>query len=69
MKILIILGISCLIVIILMWIIYTVNIHKVIKEQEKEISELRNALAKAKRLYKEPVYIEKDGRIPDFNGF
>lgn len=52
-----------------MWIIYTVNIHKVIKEQEKEISELRNALAKAKRLYKEPVYIEKDGRVPDFNGF
>ena len=62
----IILGIA-VIVIVLGLIGYMITTNSIIREQEKEITQLR-AMLKAEK-EKEPLVIEKNGRNPEFGGF
>ena len=63
----IILGLIALIVVVLGFIGYALTTGKIIREQEKEIANLKRQLKREKQ--KEPLYIERDGKNPMFGGF
>ena len=72
----IVLGLVALIVVVLGFIGYALTTGKIIREQEKEIADLKRKLRREtilynreKSLHKEPLYIERDGKNPMFGGF
>lgn len=69
MRVYIILGLICLIITICAWIIYAVNVHKIIRDQEREIEELHRELDKRQKVHREPTRLDNRNRVPDFGGF
>ena len=66
-TVLVVLGIFSIVVILSGFAGYMVNTNKIIKEQEKEIAQLRTALKRHEQ--RETLYIIKDGRKPQFGEF
>ena len=63
----VILGAIALLIIFAGFIAYAINTTRIIKEQEKEIAHLRTSIKRYKQ--RGTLYIEKNGRIPDFGDF
>lgn len=62
-----ILGFIAILIILLGFIIYSINTNKIIREQEKEIARLKTTIKRYE--HKEPLYIVQDGRKPKFGDF
>lgn len=62
-----ILGLCTVVIIVIGFIGYTINTNRIIKEQEKEIAQLKTTIKRYEQ--KEPLYIIKDGKNPEFGGF
>lgn len=66
-SLLTILGLVAVVIIAIGFILYAIMTNRIIREQEKEIASLKTKLKREKQ--KEPLYIIKDGKNPEFGGF